>query len=59
MKLIKLKIKDCLDCPYYEKLKGVGVTYYFCNRYDNSSSDTFRDLFEKCRLPDIEDDYYG
>lgn len=54
MRLLHLEIRDCLDCPYLDKLKTQKGTIYFCEANENKSSNkSFRDLFDECPLPNV------
>ena len=57
MRVLHLEIKDCLDCPYFEKIRGVGKKWYFCNNgKGRASEESFRDLFDECPLPKVMGD---
>lgn len=51
MKILELKIKDCRDCPYYEKIKTTRGNIYYCNNTDKNNMSSFRDLMDDCPLP--------
>ena len=55
MKILTMEIKDCMDCPYYEKIKTTSGNIYFCNKTHKNNMTSFRDLMDDCTLPEKEE----
>lgn len=50
-----IKVRDCQECPYYERYEGRRNVYHTCRENNRTVKKDFMILFRFCELEEVED----
>ena len=50
-----IKVTDCQDCPFYDRLEGRREIYHTCHHSNKTVKNDFSILFRFCELEELDD----